>query len=130
MRQDIGSNYTLAVGRAAVSTAASTVYSASVDHSLGQTAFFAVDVGVVGASGTLDVSLQYSTDNSTWVDDTDTPGNDWAATQVTATGVTQINVGNPRARYSRVKCVVAVANVLFGVTSLVGPLRSNPAVDA
>jgi hypothetical protein len=129
MRQDIGSSYTLAVGRAAVDTAASTVYSASVDHALGQTAYFAVDVGVVGSSGTLDVTLQTSADNSTWADDTALVGNTVPA-QITATGVASVNVGNPLARYSRVKCVVAVANVLFGVTSLVGPLRSNPATDA
>jgi len=124
MKRDIGSSYTLAVGRAAVDTAASTVYSAAIDHSKGVTGFFAVDVGVVASGGLLDVSLEYSNDLSTWVADTDTPGNDWAATQITATGVSQINVGNPRGRYSRVKCIVTVANVLFGVTSLVGPLRT------
>ena len=129
MRQDIGSNYTLAVGRAAVDTVASTVYSASVDHALGQTAFFAIDVGVVGSSGTLDFTLQTSADNSTWADDTNLVGNTVPA-QITATGVAAINVGNPLARYSRVKAVVAVATSLFGITSLVGPLRSNPATDA
>lgn len=129
MRQDIGSNYTLAVGRAPVSTTASTVYSASVDHSLGQTAFFAVDVGVVGASGTLDVTLEYSDDNSSWTADTALVGNTVPA-QITATGVAYVNVANPLARYSRVKCVVAVAAIVFGVTSLIGPLRSNPATDA
>jgi len=130
MRNDIGSNWTLAVGRAPVDTAASTVFSASVDHALGQTAFFAIDVGVVGVGGTLDAVLQYSDDNATWVTDTTTPGNTLAITQVTATGVSFVNVANPRGRYSRIAVTVAVANVLFGVTSLVGPLRTNPAVDA
>jgi len=85
---------------------------------------FIIDVGVVGSSGTLDVKLQYSDNNSDWTDDTDTPGNDWTATQITATGISTINVGNPRGRYSRVSCTVAVANILFGVSGVLGPLRT------
>lgn len=129
MRNDVKSNYTLAESHAALSVAAGTVNGASVDHSLAGSVSFLVSVGTVGASGTIDAKTQYSEDNSSWTDypASDVANNDDAIVQITAAGSAQLNIPNPRARYSRVVLVVAVATSVVGVTSVLGPLRHVPA---
>ncbi len=125
MRGDIKSNYALAEALAAISVAASTVNSASVDHSLGGSVSFHISCGDVGASGTLDVKTQYSDDDAAWTDYPvdDEAGNDDAITQIVAAGSAALHVPNPRGRYTRVVATVATNAVVFGVTSIVGPLR-------
>jgi len=124
MQRDIKSSYVVAVGLAAISQTAATVTSAAVDHSLGNSATFFINAGTIGASGTIDMKLQHSPDNSAWTDDDGASGNDTAITQITAAGGAQLNVVNPQARYSRVAVTVAVAASVFGVTSIMGPLRT------
>jgi len=125
MRQDVKSNYTLAEAIAAASHAVGAVNSAAVDHSNGSSASFFISLSGVGTGGTLDAKLQYSADNSTWTDypASDPAGNDDAITQLTAAGTAQLNVVTPRARYSRLVATVATDACVFGVVSVLGPLR-------
>lgn len=129
MLRDVKSSYTLAAALAAISQVAGTVNSASVDHSLANSASFMLNAGTFGASATLDAKLQYSDDNSNWTDEDGLSGNDTAVTQMTAAGISQLNVVNPQGRYSRVVATVAVAAVVFGVTSVLGPLRTITPTD-
>jgi hypothetical protein len=124
MRLDPGTNYTLGESRASASHAAGNHEGAAVDHSGGSSVSFFFSVSGVGTGGTLDAKVQYSSDNSTWTDDDGTTGNDTAITQIDAAGTAQLNVPNPRARYSRVYCTVATDAVVFGAFSVLGPKRS------
>lgn len=129
MKNDIGSNFTLASAVVPDAHTAGAINSNSIDHSTGPSGIFFLDVGTVGASGTVDMKLQYSDDDSAWTDEPDTTaGNDTAITQITATGTATLKVPNPRARYSRVVVTVAVATCDLGVTSAIGPLRHVSAV--
>jgi len=132
MRRDIGSSYTAATGTASGLTgiAAGANNSASVDHSLGQTAMFIIEVGDEGVAGTVDVKLQFSDDDSTFTDATAGLGNDATLPQITAAGIYTVNVGNPEKRYSRVVSTVATNAVAMSVVSLVGPLRTIVPADA
>lgn len=125
MKNDIGSNYTMAEEIAAALNTPGAVNGASVDHADGGSVSFFITAGTVVATGTLDAKTQYSDDGSTWVDypASDPALNDDAITQLTAAGVAQLNVPNPRGRYSRVVATVGTANVTFGVVSVLGPLR-------
>ena len=124
MRNDPGTNYTFAEAVAATTYSAGAENSAAVDHSTMPCVSFFLSVGVVGSSATVDMKLQYSDDNSTWTDEPDTTlGNDTAITQITAAGTAQIDVPNPRGRYSRVVVTVATADCDLGVVSVAGPKR-------
>ena len=125
MRNDIKSNYTLAAAIAAVSHGASTVNSSSVDHRDASSVSFLINAGTIGASGTVDVKTQYSDDDSAWTDypASDPAKNDDAITQIVAAGIAQLDIPNPRGRYSRVVMTVAVAACVVGVVSVLGPLR-------
>lgn len=125
MRNDPKSNYTIASVLAAISQTAATVNSASVDHSEAGAVSFLIDAGTFGASATLDAKTQYSDDDSSWTDypANDEAKNDDAITQMVAAGEALLHVPNPRGRYTRVVVTVAVAAVVFGVSSFLGPLR-------
>ena len=124
MRNDVKSNMELAAEIQADDRAAGTVNGAGVDLSKAGSASFLINAGTFGASATLDAKLQYSDDNSTWTDEDGASGNDTAITQLTATGVAQLNVINPQGRYARVVVTTAVQTVGYGVVSVLGPLRS------
>lgn len=125
MRHDVKSNYTLAEEIASASYTAGTENGAGVDHAAASSVSFFISVGSVGGAGTLDAKTQYSDDNSTWTDypSSDPAGNDDAITQITAAGTAQLNIPNPRGRYSRVVATVGTNAVVFGITSVLGPLR-------
>jgi predicted enzyme related to lactoylglutathione lyase len=131
MKGDIKSNYQLSEALSALSRAAATYNSASVDHAVGMGVSFHISAGDMGASGTLDVKTQYSDDNVSWTDypANDGAGNDDAITQVVAAGDAVLHVPNPRGRYSRVVAVVAANAVVFGVTAVLGALRHVDVVD-
>jgi hypothetical protein len=126
MRNDVKSNYTLAEATAAASHAVGAVNSASVDHADGSSVSFFISLSGVGTGGTLDAKTQYSDNDSDWTDypASDPAGNDDAITQLTAAGTAQLNVPNPRGRYTRVVSTVATDACVFGITSVLGPLRS------
>ena len=104
----------------AASRTAAAYNGAAVDHADGPSASFFVSASAVGTS--LDMKVQFSNDGSAWTDDDGASGNDTAITQLTAAGTAQLNVPNPRGRYSRV-VATAVGTCVFGVTSVLGPLR-------
>lgn len=124
-KMDPGSNYAIADLLDAKSRIAATVYSAEVDHINGEATSFLVSVGVWATS--LVVTVQTSSDNSTWVDQTDDgSGNDVSAT-FTEAGSAQLNVPNPLARFSRLKLVLGGTCVL-SVAGITGPyLLKEPA---
>lgn len=125
MKFDPGTNYTIAEALASQSYNAGAQNSAAVDHADAPCASFLISVGTVGSSATVDAKVQYSADNSTWTDEPDTnAGNDTAIIQITEAGTAQLDVPNPRARYSRVVVTVATAACVLGVTSVAGPKRS------
>jgi hypothetical protein len=123
MRNDPGSHYAFGEEIPAASHAAGAVNGAGVDHAIGGAVAFFFSVGDVGGAGTLDAKIQYSDNGTDWTDDDGASGNDSAITQVSATGTAQLNVPNPRARYSRVVATVGANNVVFGCVSCAGPLR-------
>ena len=122
MLRDVKSSYLIAEAVASALITPSTVNSASVDHSLANSASFFINVGAI--TGTVDVKVQYSDDNSVWTDEDGANGNDTAITQITASGSAQLNVVNPQGQYSRVVVVVAGTSANMSVVSVIGPLRS------
>jgi len=126
MRQDIKSNVLIAAAIASASHAVGTVNGASVDHADVSSVSFFTSLSGVGVGGTLDMKTQYSDDDTNWTDYpvNDEAGNDNAITQLTAAGTAQLNIPNPRGRYSRVVATIATDACVFGTTSVSGPLRS------
>lgn len=118
MKSDPGSNFTI-VSEDLSATDTTAAFTA-VDHSKGPAATFCGYVKSVGTS--FDAKVQYSENNSDWTDDDGSTGNDSSITQMTAAGSFQLNVPNPRGRYSRV-LTTAVGAVVAAGSSLVGPLR-------
>lgn len=116
------------MGRAivAASHAVGTVNGSAVDLSKGGQASFVIDVGSVGAAGTIVVKLQRSTDNSTWVDvASGEPGNDTTTGTLSAAGTVMLNYSNPSPayRYVRSHATVAVNAVVASAAYVLGPLR-------
>ena len=123
MRHDIGTNYTVAESHEAKEWTAAANNGDSVDHKDGGSVTFFLTAGTIGGSGTVDMKVQYSDDDSSWTDDPGTAGNDDAITQIVAAGTAQLDVPNPLGRYSRVIMTTAVATSIVGVVSILGPLR-------
>lgn len=126
MKMDIGSNFLVDEVAEAKEYSVATSYSDSIDHSLYPSAYYAISVGTVGSSGTIDMELQYSDDDSTWADYdglSDDGGNDTNITQITAAGNTYLNVPNPLYRYSRVKLTVGTAASTLCVYAVAGPKK-------
>lgn len=121
MRMDIGSNFTVDEGLSALSRTAATYYTAAIDHANGPCGAFFISCGTFATSFV--ATLQYSDDNSTWTDEPDTTAKNDVSVTLTEAGDGQIDVPNPRARYSRVKVVIG-GTCVFGVTSILGPKRS------
>lgn len=118
MKSDPGSNYNIAELYAAASVAASTIYSDEMDHAKAQSGSYLISVGTYATSFV--ATLQHSPDNSVWTDEVAGAGNDISAT-LTEAGEAQIDVPNPRARYSRLKMVLGGTTVL-AVVGISGPL--------
>lgn len=125
MRNDIKSNYALLATIAAASIAPGVANGISVDHADGSSVSFNINVGTVGASGTIDAKTQYSDNNSDWADypAVDEANNDDAIVQIVAAGEANLHIPNPRGRYSRVVVTTAVAASVVSVVSVLGPLR-------
>jgi len=125
MRQDIGSHYTVDEGLSSLARTGATYYTESIDHANGACGAFFISVGVWETSFV--ATLQHcDTDSDTegdWTDEVTGAGNDVSETLEKA-GDGQINVPNPRERFSRVKLVVGGTSCVCGVTSILGPLRT------
>lgn len=119
MKHDPGSNYNIEEAYAAASVDASTVYTDEVDHVNAPSASFLISCGTFATSFV--ATLQYSSNNSDWTDEPNTDaGNDVSVT-LTEAGEGQIDVPNPRARYSRVKMVLG-GTCVIAVASIAGPI--------
>jgi hypothetical protein len=123
MRYVLKDNFTFAVAFANASHAIGEHLPTVVDHAYGPSATFMIDVSDVGTGGTLAAKLQYSDDGTNYTDYTSTGGNDTAITTITAAGDAILHIVNPLGRYTRCHCTVATDAVVFGVRSVVGPLR-------
>jgi len=121
-KMDPGSNYTIAEGLSALSRGADTHYTDAVDHANGDCAAFAISCGTFDTSFV--ATVQTSSDNSTWEDQTDDgSGNDVSA-ELEEAGSAVLDVPNPLARYSRLKLVLG-GTCVCGVTSILGPLLNK-----
>lgn len=123
MRNDVKSNYLFGESVQAQTIAAGTINGGMVDHADASSVSFVASVGAI--TGTFDMKSQYSDDGSAW---TDTPANDDAKNddaivQLTASGVAELHIPNPRARYSRVVVTVGGTSAVAAVVSVLGPLR-------
>lgn len=100
-----------------------------IDMSKFRRALFILDVGVFGASATVDMKLQESPDNSTW---TDLAGNGVAITQLTAGGgnnrlaTLEARAGQLTKRYLRVLVTVGTAATQVCCIALGGEAISKP----
>lgn len=117
MKRDPGSNYNIVAAYAAASVGASTVYTSAVDHKEAPCASFLISCGTFATS--FAVTVQHSPDNSDWTDEVSGAGNDVSGS-ITEAGSLQIDVPNPRERYSRLKIVLGGTNV-FSVAAVSGP---------
>jgi len=119
MKMDPGTLYTFAEGLSALSRAASTYYTAAVDHGAsGRSVTFFLSCGTFATS--LAATVQYSADNSSWTDEPNTTAGNEVSASLTTPGTVQLDVPNPRERYSRLK-IVTGGTCVFGVTSVSGP---------
>lgn len=120
MKGDAKSNFTLADGLDALSRTVDTYYTGEVDHALAPAVSFHVSCGTFATSFV--ATLQNSDDNSVWTDEVTGLDNDVSLTLLAA-GEGNVHCPNPRARYSRLKVVIG-GTCVFGVTGVLGPLRS------
>lgn len=87
---------------------------------------FFIDVGTVGASGTIDAKIQRSADGTTFTDQpSGEAGNDAAGAQITATGTQSLSICNPNPDYPwyALHVTVGTATSDLGATYIKGPLR-------
>lgn len=123
MKGDIGSNFTIAEGLTALSRTADTYYTAAVDHADAPCASFFLSCGTYAGTDIV-ATVQWSdTLGSGYIDEAGSVGNDISGT-ITAEGSIQLDVPNPRGRYSRVK-IVHDGTCVYSVTSILGPLRRS-----
>ena len=120
MKQDLGSNFTLAEETAAATYTGAATEGAGVDHATGPAVSFLLTASAVGT--TLDAKVQYSDNGTDWTDDDGASGNDTAITQLDDAGVAQLNVPNPQGRQSRVLST-SVGACVYAVVSVLGPNR-------
>jgi len=121
---DPGSNMTITDVLDAKSRTAATVYTDAISHITGNgnSVSFLVSCGTWATS--LAITVQYSDDNSSWTDQTDDgSGNDYSAS-LTEAGNTQLNVPNPRGKYSRLKLVLG-GTCVVSVAAIQGPKLLN-----
>ncbi len=120
MRGNLSDHYTPAEGLTALSRAAATYYTASVNHKDGQCADYIVSCGTYATSFV--ATLQHSADDSSFTDEADTTaGNDVSLT-LTAAGFGVIECPQPRRQYTRLKVIIG-GTCVFGVVNVPGPLR-------
>ena len=125
MKLDFGSNFEIGIGLAAGTHGSGTHNGASVDHQKGSCASFLIDVGTFATS--LNVKVQYSDNDTDWTDEPAPdmadgyPGND-VDVDITGTGLFQLNVPNPRGRYTRAVAASGGNNVM-SIINVLGPKR-------
>lgn len=93
--------------------------STSLDLVTGRSVTHLINVSAI-AAGTLTVKLQYSVDNSTWVDEPDTDAGNTVSVAITAAGLAQVHAPNPRGRYSRVNGAAVGGIATYSVITIQG----------
>ena len=122
MKHDPGSNYAITEGLSALSRAAATYTTTAINHATtGESLEFFLSCGTFATS--LVATVQTSSDNSTWADQTDDGSGNAVSATLTEAGSAEISVPNPIAQYSRLSVVIG-GTCVFGVTSICGPLLS------
>lgn len=124
MDYDIGSNFTIVDGLPALSRAASTYYTAAMDHKGGVKGAYHVSCGTWATS--LVATLQHSSDDAdadSYIDEADTSYKNTVSVTLGEAGEGEINVPNPRERYTRVKLVLG-GTCVAGIANILGPLDS------
>lgn len=111
------------------SVAVGTANTGGIDMQLFRRATFILDVGAFGASATVDMKLQESTDNVTF---TDLAGTGVAITQLTAAGgnnrlaTLEARAGQLTKRYLRAQVTVGAAATTLQCLALGGEAVHNP----
>ncbi len=125
MKFSLDSFIKAAVGIVADNHAAGTHNGTGIDRKGFEEALIVVNSGVNGSSGTVDIKVQESSDNSTF---TDISGA--AFTQITESNDNNVYAGrlnlDPISRYIRVVAVVATAACDFGVDVILGAPKQLP----
>lgn len=126
-KNDPGSNYAFTNVLQDVDADAGTIYTTGIDHSTGESATYLIDVLAVAT--TLLATLQHSSDNGiadAWTDEADTKaGNTVSVAKDAALGMVQLDVPQPRERYTRLKIVTTGDNAIISVNVCQGPTLLN-----
>lgn len=124
MRLDPGTNYHITAALPALSRTADTYSTASIDHANGDCVTFFVSCGTWATS--FAATVQYSDNDSDWTSEPDTTAGNEVSGSLTAAGTLQLDVPNPRGRYSK----LSIANggtCVYSVTAILGPKRYKAA---
>lgn len=124
MDYDIGSNFTIADGLPALSRTIATYYTASMDHKGGVKGAYHLSCGAYAAG--LVATLQHSSDDGdadSFTDEADTSYGNTVSVTLTDVGEGEINVPNPRERYTRIKLALG-GTCVASITNILGPLDS------
>lgn len=122
MKGDVKSNFTLDDdGLPALSRTAATYTTETLDHGNATSVSYFISCGTFATSFV--ATLQYSDDDSVWTAEPDATAGNTVSLTLLAAGNGSIHVPNPRARYSRLSIVIG-GTCVFGVASVLGPLRS------
>jgi len=122
MDYDLGSNFTVVDGLPALSRTVATYYTAAIDHAGGIKGSYHLSCGTWDTS--LVATLQHSSDDGdadAYTDEADTTYGNVVSVTLLAAGEGEINVPNPRERYTRVKLVLG-GTCVAGITNIKGPL--------
>ena len=120
MKGNVNSNFTVALNYAITQEATGTYYTTALDHGLAPSALFHVSCNEYLTSFV--ATLQHSDNGTDYTDEVAGAGNTVSLT-LEAVGSGNVNVPNPRRRYSRLKVVLGGQST-FGCTSVLGPIRS------
>lgn len=121
MKGDAKSNFTLDDdGLPALSRGADTYTTETLDHTNAPAVSYFISCGTW--AGSFVATLQHSDDNSAWTPEEDVTAGNTINLTLTEAGNGQIDVPNPRARYSNLSIVIG-GTCVFSVTSVLGPLR-------
>ena len=121
MKGDPGTNFTVAEGLSALSRAANTYTSATVDHALAPAATFFISCGTFATSFVS--TLTHSADDSSYTAEADTTYGNEVSLTLTEAGSGDVKCPNPRRRYTQISTVIG-GTCVFSVTNISGPLRS------
>jgi hypothetical protein len=132
MKHDPGSNFYITNVLSDTDVDAGTAYTSSIDHLNTESASFLLTV--LAQATTLTATVQHSSDDGdadAYTDEVAGAGNDVSDSLDADTGSIQLNVPNPRERYSRLKIVTTGDNAVLSCVAVNGPkLSVDPAATS